>query len=247
MHVITTPLVHSFYTASLVVLRFLDSSSTGRRVFGPEADARWKGFQGDLELQDRIDLAVRDGAVRWGAAFSPSRVFQLTGLAADEPFGPDWPGLDSDAARKVWREVEGFEPTAPDAGMNRIAAAWSLKLAPVEVGDLKPATKVLVAGPSAVAATMTAFIGREDLSWADQVVVAGSSPVERHLGGLAAPLLGSRGATRLTGPEEARARDKSPAACVREAGISAVDKLVVSDDASPAARDFARAAADSLR
>lgn len=247
MHAISLQFVQSFYTASLVVLRFLDASSSGRRVFGPEADARWKGFQGDLELQDRIDLAVRDAAVRWHAAFSPAIVFQLTGLASDEPFGPDWPGLEGDAARKVWREVEKSEPSSPVAVMDRVARAWDVQLVHNDVGELKPATKLLIAGPSAVAAALAAFAGREDLSWADQVVVAGSSPVERHLAGLAAPVLGSRGPTRLTGPEEALACGQLPAAAVREAGFSAVDKLLVSDDSSAAACDFARAAADSLR
>ena len=183
-----------------------------------------------------------------GALLSPpSRVFQLTGLAADEPFGPDWPGLDAAAARAVWRSVEQVEALDAPSALDRICQAWEVRPSRVEVGDLLPATKVLVAGPSAVAAAFAAFLRREELSWADQVVVAGSSPVERHLGGLAAPLLGSRGPTRLTGPEQARARDQLPGDAVREAGLSAVDKLVVSEDASAEAREFARAAADSLR
>jgi hypothetical protein len=94
---------------------------------------------------------------------------------------------------------------------------------------------------------MGALLGRDDLSWADQVVVVGSAPAERHLGGFAAVAVGSRGPTHLVSPEQARSANQTPAAAVREAGFASVDRAIISDDASPNARDFARAAAGSLR
>jgi len=239
----------AFYQSALAGLRFLESTLTGRSLFGPDADARWNGFKGDLGTRERIDILLRDASVKWAAAFSPARVFQLAGLAADEPMGPDWPGIDEDRARKLWREAEQLEFASPSEAMSRVAKAWGTgeQSSMVAVGELASATRVLVAGPSAVVATMEAFLGRDDLSWADQVVVVGSAPAERHLGGFAAVAVGSRGPTHLVSPEQARSANQTPAAAVREAGLPSVDRAIISDDASPAARDFARAAADSLR
>ena len=74
----------AFYAAALVGLRALDARERVPRRFGPEADARWAQFKGALGLGDRLDLLLRDGAVTWGAAFSPSLVFGFFCLADAE-------------------------------------------------------------------------------------------------------------------------------------------------------------------
>ena len=83
----------AFYAAAVAGLRALDARERTARRFGPDADTRWSSFKGALTDADRIDLLLRDAAVTWGAAFSASEVFDLFGLAPDEPFGPDWKPL----------------------------------------------------------------------------------------------------------------------------------------------------------
>lgn len=67
-------------------LRLLDASSTCRRVFGPEADARWNLSQGDPELQDRIDM-VCPMQLRVGAR--PSLLPERSRSSPLDPAGPD--------------------------------------------------------------------------------------------------------------------------------------------------------------
>ena len=125
-HSISTHGVRSFYRAALAGLRWLEIvEPTGRR-FGPEADARWKGFAGHLTLTDRIDLLLRDAAVVWGAAFSAASVFQLPGLAADEPFGPDWPRTPEESVRGLWKETLEIEPSSWDRAWELLLEAWKL-------------------------------------------------------------------------------------------------------------------------
>ena len=64
--------VESFYRAVLVGLGWLDAVEAKQRRFGPEVDARWKGFAGHLTATDRIDILLRDAAVVWGTAFAPA-------------------------------------------------------------------------------------------------------------------------------------------------------------------------------
>ena len=85
-----------FYGAAVLGLRALDARGPTARRFGSEADARWTQFAGALGAGDRLDILLRDAARTWGAAFSPSECFGFFGLADDEPFGPDWGGIDDE-------------------------------------------------------------------------------------------------------------------------------------------------------
>jgi len=223
-----------FYRAALVGLRVLEAET--RRRFGADADARWKGFAGHLRTIDRIDLLLRDAAVTWGPAFSGALVFQLPGLAPDEAFGPDWPQLTEDAARRLWKTAQAAQP-----GDLLAQAAAALALQTKEIPDcdgLTPATRLLVTGAGAILAAARAFKEDERLSWAEQVAVIAARPTERQLAGLAAVILGARGHTRLISPDH-----DSPADAIKQAGLSRVDRLLVSDDADPACRSFAERAA----
>ena len=204
--------VLGFYRAAMAGLRFLDGTDTRQR-FGEDADAHWKGFAGHLRTQDRIDLLLRDAAVRWKAAFSPADVFQLSGLATDEPFGPDWQGINEDQARKLWRDSGDLAGGNLDAHLEGVLTPWSLL--PLDtgpnVGDLTPATRLLVHGPAAIIAVAKAFAGQSGLSWASQVFVLADDPSDRHLAGLVAVLIEAGDPTCLLGSKEATDTKARPA------------------------------------
>lgn len=237
--------VESFYRAALVGLGWLDAVEAKQRRFGPEADARWKGFAGHLTPTDRIDILLRDAAVVWGTAFAPASAFRLPGLATDESFGPDWSGVHVDVARKLWKEAEGAELSSWESAWSRALEAWGTSVGreQVDLGELTPATRLLVAGPSALDACVREFARREELSWNDQVVVVADAPGQRHLAGIAGLVVRKRAVTRLVAPSAASAA-QPPAELVRQAGLTSIDRVVVSDDADSTDRNFAAAAGD---
>jgi len=220
-----------FYAAALLGLHALEEREGTARRFGPDADSRWESFAGHLRLAHRIDLLLRDAAVKWGPAFSPAHVFELIGLAADEPFGPDWFPLDESEARRLWRETQ----TA--GGLVDVARLLGVERTEVALPELAAASTVCVAGGAAVLSIATTFADRPDLSWSKQVLVVAKHPEVRQLGGLVAPLTGAQGATRLVSP------DDDVAGRIKAAGFPRIAHAVVSEDADPAAISFARHAA----
>jgi len=221
----------TFYRGALMGLRYLDRSERLARRFGADADARWEGFRGHLGVGDRLDILIRDAAGKWHAAFSPAEVFALPGLAADEPFGPDWRGLPEDRAEALW------SGDLPEPNLAACAEALGIVSTPVEVPPLLPSTHLVVAGGAAILAVGEAFAARPELSWSDQLLVVAEAPTVRHFAGLAAPLLGAQAATRLVFPAE------EVAATLDAVDFSVGGHAVISPDASPAARHFARQAA----
>jgi hypothetical protein len=216
----------SFYAAAVLGLRCLDAREATARRFGHDADARWTQFAGALGAGDRIDLLLRDAAGVWGAAFSPSDCFGFFGLAEDEPFGPDWGGIDDASAKRLLAEPDG-PPT-----LERLADALGVKAAFVPVPTMTPSTKLIVAGGTAVLSAARVFAENNALSWTDQVVVVADDAAVRQLAGLSAVLLGARGRTALVRPTEA---DK-----LRALGFAHLDAAVVSPDAEPGAAELAR-------
>jgi len=194
--------IEAFYRAALAGLRFMDQQSKATR-FGPAADARWKSFQGHLGTSDRMDLVCRDAAIRWKAAFSPSLVFGLRGLAEDEPFGPDWPGVEEPLAAKVWQAAQALPLPNEAAAIGEAAMLLGCKRVAVtgNLAKLTAGSRLAVGGLSAIAAAAEAFVGRGDLRWAEQVTVVADAPAERQLAGLVAPVLQATGPTRVVGPE----------------------------------------------
>jgi hypothetical protein len=220
----------SFYGAAVLGLRALDARERSPRRFGAEADARWAQFAGALGLGDRVDILLRDAAGTWGTAFSPAECFGFFGLADDEPFGPDWSGLPDHAAKKVLVDFNRV-PNIDD-----VAQALGVKVSSVPTPSLTPATKIAVAGDSALVTIARAFGADSSLSWTDQVVAIASKGSSRQLAGLAAVVLGARGRTAVIRP------GREAAAALRAAGFSHVDIAVVSSDAEPEAGEVARAA-----
>ncbi len=214
----------SYYVAALRALRFLEHRrSTGRR-FGTEADARWAALRGDLTTADRIDLLVRDANAEWPGALGARATFGLRDVAEDDPFGAAWMPLDPVEGEEVWRAVLGEPtPTTVGAGLDAVVRAWGLKLAPFAVGSLTPADRLVVAGPSALAATIAAFAESTDLNWHRQAIVIADAPAARQLAALAPGWLNVNQAVRLL-----RSDERSDAI----AGERSARRALVSDDAS---------------
>lgn len=204
--------VQQFYRVGVLGLRVLDGRDAARRRFGPDAEARWQLFKGELGDGDRLDLILRDAAVTHPAAFAPRVVFAIDGLAEDEPFGPDWPGPEPTA-------VAGLLADDGQAGAGDIrrllqsaAAMWGLQprlVADTELESVGPATSIVAAGPGVVLSLACLFAARSGLDFADQVVLLGDHPGERQLFGLANVMLETTSAVRVlrcdTATEEARA------------------------------------------
>lgn len=218
----------AFYGAAVLGLRALDARERTPRRFGADADARWKQFAGALGAGDRIDILLRDAAGTWGAAFSPSECFGFFGLADDEPFGPDWGGIDDQAAKKLLADPSG----SPSLGS--VADALGVKATNVVVPPLSPSTKLVVAGGAAFVAVAKAFAENRALSWTDQVVAIAEKGAFRQLAGLVAVLLGARGRTVIVRPSGDAAN------AVRAAGFAHLDAAIISPDAEPEAAELAR-------
>ncbi len=191
---------------------------TGRR-FGTEADARWAGFRGDLTTADRLDLLLRDADAEWPGAFGARMTFDEPAVAEDESFGASWPGLEPVEAEEVWRtSVASAEPSDLSTLLSAWSAAWSVKLSPTEVGPLSTVDRLVVAGPSAIAAVLGAFVGRSDLAWAEQVTIVATPPAHRQLAVFATAVLNS------TKPTVVVTHGQAPALSGR---------TIISADASP--------------
>ncbi|WP_437877395.1 hypothetical protein [Sorangium sp. So ce513] len=218
----------AFYGAAVLGLRALDARETTPRRFGADAEARWAQFAGALGAGDRIDILLRDAAGTWGAAFSPSECFGFFGVADDEPFGPDWGGIDDHAAKRLLAE-----PDAP-ATLEHIAYGLGVKAAGIPVPPITTSTKLVVAGGAAIVSVARVFAENRALSWTDQVVVVADKAAWRQLAGLAAVLVGARGRTVLVRPSE------GADSALRALGFGHLDAAVVSPDAEPEAAELAR-------
>jgi hypothetical protein len=218
----------AFYRAAVLGLRALDARDRTGRRFGTGAEARWTQFAGALGACDRLDILLRDAAVSWGAAFSPAECFGSFGLANDEPFGPDWRGIDDEFAVRLLAESDESAP------LDRVASALGVTAASVPAPKFTPATKVVVAGGGALVTVASEFAVDRALSWTDQVVVVADNAAFRQLAGLAAVLLGARTRTVIV-------RSNADAASIfRAAGFAHIDAAIVSHDAEPAAAALAR-------
>ena len=220
----------SFYRAAFLGLRALDELESTARRFGTDADARWEGFRGHLGATERLDLLIRDAAVRWGSGFSPATVFGLPGLASDEPFGPDWASLPEHDAHRLWSDLNR------PAGIDAVAEALGMTASHVDLPTISASTRLVVAGGAAIRAVAIRFQGSAELSWSDQVLVVAKKPAFRQLAGLMAPLLGAREPTRLVRPEE------DVAGALKAVGFNVGGQGITSDDADGFSTSFVRLA-----
>ena len=198
---ISSTSAETFYKVALTGLRFLDQKHGRDERFGADADVRWKNFCGHLGAADRLDLLIRDAAVNWSFAFSPSKVFELAGLANDEPFGPDWPSVDDRTAARLWAVAQNT-PVAPREMIQNSATILGAKSCAVhgKPGVLQATTKVAVGGLFAISQLAVEFLGRSDIRWADQVIVVADRPEERQFAGIVAVILQSSSPLQVVMP-----------------------------------------------
>lgn len=214
-----------YYEAALWALRFVEARRATKRRFGPESDATWTAFRGDFGTSARIDLLLRDADTQWPGAFGARSVYDLAAVAQDEAFGAAWMPLDDVDAEELWRRIVAA-PTPKSAAdaLAHVARAWGISLSPLSVGTIGAADKLLVVGPSAIAATIEAFARGSDLDWHEQVTVLATPPAHRHLAAAGAAIVNATKATRLVNQTAARA-DVPPGA-----------RLIASADAAPVDR-----------
>jgi hypothetical protein len=213
----------AYYRGALWGLKFVEGRRPTSRRFGADADALWKGFAGDLSPADRLDLLIRDANAEWPGAFGARTVFDRQAVAEDEPFGAGWEGLDGVGAAALWQEL-GADPAPTDARglFAAVAASWDLKLASFDPGAIAPADRLVVVGPSAIAATAARFAEQRDLDWVDQVVCIATPPEHRQLAALAAAVVTATKPTVLF----SASAPKLPAAIAQR-------RLILSEDAAP--------------
>ena len=208
--------ISSYYKASLAVLRYLEQRRPTDRRFGPNADARWQTFQGDLTTADRLDLLIRDANAEWPGALGAAATFGLRAVAEDDAFGSEWAPLDPVEGEEIWRS--GETPASVGEALDAVAGCWGITLSGARaVGEIGPAEKLVIVGPSAIAAVIAAFAEGRDLDWADQVVCVATAPGHRQLAAVATALLNLN----------KRAEVMSPATALGLKGR----RLIISDDA----------------
>ena len=241
----STAEVQRFYRAGAIGLRALQDRSIGAQRFSADASARWKAFRGELTDSHRLDLLLRDGAAMYPLAFAARAVFELPGLARDEPFGPDWASLAPGAAGDLLREV-GAEAATGERGASAVLAAiadvWGVRVTELPGGSLDnvgAASRIVLAGAGAVIALAAHAGGRSDMDLGDQLLVVTDAPAVRQLAGLAAALTGSRAA-----PRRVRSTDNTQVATAL--GFARATVCLVSDDASEREAGTARRLATEL-
>ncbi|MBK9034613.1 MAG: hypothetical protein IPL61_25660 [Myxococcales bacterium] len=219
-----------YLAGALRLLQFVEARRPTGRRFGADADARWHSFRGDLRTAERIELLLRDADAEWPGGFGARTVYGLRAVAEDEPFGSQWPPIDPIAAEELWRALRTAPaPTTAAEVVDAVAAAWDLVLSPHAVGAVAPTDRLIVVGPSAVAAMITAFAAGAALDWAEQVTVIATPPAHRHVAAAATAAL------NLTRAFPLRTHDAPGTA-------PASARLLASPDADP--RDHA--AADAM-
>ena len=214
-----------YYEAALWALRFIEARRPTKRRFGSEADATWAAFRGDLGTSARIDLLLRDADTQWPGAFGARAIYDLAAVAADEAYGAAWVPLEDVDAEELWRRLgAAAAPTSSADALAHVAKAWNLSLVPMDAGSIGPTDKLLVVGPSAIAATIEAFARGTDLDWREQVTVLATPPAHRHLAAVGAAIVNATQATRLINARASRAE------------VPAGVRLVASADADPVDR-----------
>jgi hypothetical protein len=214
-----------YLEGALRLLQFVEARRPTGRRFGPDADARWTSFRGDLATVDRVELMIRDADAEWPSGFGARIVYALPGVAEDEPFGSQWEGIDPIAAEEIWRRIKAeAAPTTAASTLKAIAAIWGLALSKLKLDPITATDHLLVVGPSAIAATIEAFASGSALDWSEQVVVVATPPAPRQLAAAASPILNASRPTKLYIASEAIA------------AVRPGTRLVVSADADPADR-----------
>lgn len=176
----------AYYRSALTLLRFVEARSPTSRRFGPEADALWRSFAGDLDSSDRLELLLRDADHQWPGAFGARAVFALRSAHEQDAFGADWRRLSSNQASELWKQTLAQPPVADPIAA--ILKEWSLEPKPFNLPKLGPSSRAVLVGLGAITAAMRAFLENPDLSWPNQVAVVADEPGPRQLAAAMAAL-----------------------------------------------------------
>lgn len=207
----TPDTARSFYRTALLALLAQEQHDPTSRRFGADADASWSIFQGHLDASDRIDMLLRDAAVKHPAAFAPRTVFSgdpalsdgyLTAdLPEDEPFGPNWTSpYGPDTGRQLWTEVLGWQTESTDQLWQRILTAWNItEDESAAIPELDATSRLLAVGDTSIAALAKRFLVDTNLDWGSQVVAAASTPTGIQLAGAVPLVTGSQTPARVVG------------------------------------------------
>lgn len=195
----------AYYAGALAALRFFEGRRPTGRRFGPDADARWRDFAGQLGIEDRLDLLLRDADLEWSGALGARRAFGLDGVADDDAFGAAWESLPPAVASELWRANDVGPIAGLRAFLDAFFGAHRRTLAPITLAPVAPTHRVLVAGPSALASVVLAFESKSELDFGQQVLVVPGTLLTRQLGALAPALLATGTPSRFashtsTGP-----------------------------------------------
>jgi hypothetical protein len=231
-----------FYRSALLALCAWEQHEPSGRRFGPEADAAWSMFHGHLNEADRIDLLIRDAAVRHPAAFAPRTIFAIADLPEDEPFGPRWTSpYGPDTGRRAWRELLDSRASSPRDLWRRAVDAWEIPPDPLELrSTLDTTSRVLAVGATAIAALADRFLtGAEDLDWGRQVIAVASTPAGVQLAGIVPHCAGTRQPARAWRITASNAENAATA--MAEAGMPRPDIAVGSRQLTELEADFVAA------
>jgi hypothetical protein len=213
--------VRAYYASALCCLRFVEARRPTGRRFGAEADARWAGFRGDLTTADRLDLLLRDADAEWPGAFGARTTFAQPAVAEEESFGSAWAGLEPIDAEDLWRTTLASPmPTDPSALLSAWSAAWDTPMLPTDAGPVSTVDRLVVAGPSAIASVLGAFVGRSDLAWSEQVTIVATPPAHRQLAAFATAVLNGTKPSVVVTHGQAHA-------------LTVIGRAIISPDASP--------------
>jgi hypothetical protein len=216
-----------FYRTALPALCAWEHHEPSKRRFGADADAAWAMFRGHLDDADRIDLLIRDAAVKHPAAFAPRTVFAFADLPEDEPFGPRWTSpYGPDTGRRAWRETLERCGLPPRELWRSALEAWGVTPEPLELRSaLDSTSRVLVVGTTAIAALAERFLDhREALDWGRQVVAVAAMPAGVQLAGTLPLCAGTKESARAWRITDRNA-EQGPA-CMEEAGMRRPDIVV---------------------
>lgn len=225
----------SYYRSALHLLQFVEHRAPTQRRFGSQADALWSAYAGALDVRDRLELLLRDADAQWKGAFGARTTFNLTAVAEDDAFGPEWELLDGVQAGSLWRDLERDKP-AGDVGqlLAKLDKVWGRKPKGFELPKISPSSRLVVAGVDATVAVIGRFLADRDLSWADQVVVIADAAMPRQYAAAAIALLDIDLGNRprpLVSSEEAEERAKE---------LGQGRTMLVSADAEPQAKAAAK-------
>lgn len=211
-----------YYRSALLLLRHIENRKPTGRRFGPDADALWASFHGDLSFPERIDLLIKDANAEWSGSFGACGVFALRVSAEDDSFDPKWLSLDPVDASEIWHEIVKAPPASnTEEALAKVAKTWGLTISPMKIGSLDPSDRIAAVGSGAIVALAVAFENGTDLDWREQVVCVASSPGDRQLAAASAALLGATEAGPiLFGIEEIDETHR-------------FNRTFISDDASP--------------